>query len=269
MVRSYKPMLRLLVALLCLGCLLCWWRPGDAAAQTEERPQTFTTLVREAPRAKAAVIGQMEDGTEVTVLGQTGDYYKVDCYDMQGFIAKTQILRTEDGKCYVNCYEGHSDTRVFTNTEHADALVLRHDLLALAKKQLGTPYVYGGKRPGGFDCSGLMYYLYGYYGIRLHRTASAQMQDGIIVAREGLQVGDLIFFKETGETTLCSHVGIYAGNNQIIHAGSKGIEYANLDSSYYADYYFGARRIVNTDATTVDTPAAPIATPATIGRRGR
>lgn len=259
----------LLIVILCAACLMCLAGPADVnATQTEEKPQTLTTVVREKPGKNSQIIGQMEDGREVTVLGETEAYYKVDCYEMNGYVAKFQIMRSEDEKYYVNCDSQSSETRVFTNTEHAQALTLRHDLLELARDQLGTPYLYGGKRPGGFDCSGLMYYLYSRYGINLRRTASAQMQNGIIVAREGLQVGDLIFFKQTGETTLCSHVGIYAGNNQIIHAGSKGVEYADLDKSYYADYYFGARRIVNTDVTAVNTEPAT-AVSSIVGRRGR
>lgn len=267
MQRFCKLGLRLLIVILCAACIFCYVRPMDATAtQTEEKNQILTTVVHEEPRKSSQVIGRMENGREVKILGRFGDYYKVDCYEMNGYIAQNQITQTEDGEYYVNCDSKSSETRVFTNTDHAQALTLRHSLLDLARDQLGTPYYYGGKRPGGFDCSGLMYYLYGRYGISLHRTASAQMQDGLIVAREGLQVGDLIFFKETGETTLCSHVGIYVGNNQIIHSGSKGVEYADLDGAYFADYYFGARRIVNTDATAVETTAA---TPAIVGRRGR
>ena len=273
MFRSRKLGLRLLVALLCLSCLLCNVRPMRAtAAETEEKAQTFTTLVHNRAYTSAAVIGQMENGTEIAILGQTREFYKVDCYDMTGYIAKTQILHTEDGKYYVNCDPESTETRVMEYTDHADALTLRHALLDLAKEQLGSRYVYGSSRPGAFDCSGLMYYLYGQYGIQLHRNASAQMQDGIIVAKEGLQVGDLIFFREYGETTLCSHVGIYAGNNQIIHAGSPGVVYADLDGDYFADYYLCARRIVNTGSATVEaapSTESPIVAPATIGRRGR
>jgi cell wall-associated NlpC family hydrolase len=116
-----------------------------------------------------------------------------------------------------------------------------------------------------------VYYLYGKHNIDLHRNASAQMQDGIIVAKEGLQVGDLIFFREPGEYTLCSHVGIYVGNNQIIHSGSKGVVYADLDGDYFADYYLCARRIINTNSTGTTLPGnpnlPPVALPVTGGRR--
>ena len=272
MFRSRKFGFRLLAAVLCLMCLLCNLHPMAAVAAQEKKQQTLTTIVHNRAYMSAAVIGQMEDGTEITVLGETKEFYKVDCYDMNGYIAKTQVLHTEDGKYYVNCVEGFTETRTMVYTEHADALILRHGLLDLAKKQLGSRYVYGSSRPGAFDCSGLMYYLYGQYGIQLHRNASGQMQDGIIVAKDGLQVGDLIFFRKYGETSLCSHVGIYAGNGQVIHSGSKGVVYADLDFDYFAKYYLCARRIVNTDAATMeitDPAVSPVAAPATIGRRTR
>lgn len=272
MFKSRKLCLRLLIAVLCLACVLSPMRPLGAAAAEEEKQQTLTTLVHSRAYFSSGIIGQMENGTQITVLGETREFYKVDCYDMTGYIAKTQVVHTEDAKYYVNCLADSSETRTMAYTDHADALTLRHALFDLAKDQLGSRYVYGSSRPGAFDCSGLMYYLYGQYGIQLHRNASGQMQDGIIVAKEGLQVGDLIFFREYGEATLASHVGIYVGNNQIIHSGSKGVVYADLDFDYFAKYYLCARRIVNTNAAVVETadPAvSPVAVPATIGRRTR
>ena len=271
MFRSRKWGLRLLVAVLCFACLVCSVRPLGAAATEEKKQQTLTTLVHNRAYYSSSVIGQMENGTQITVLGQTREFYKVDCYDMKGYIAKTQVVHNEDGTYYIDCKVGSSETCAMDYADHADALTLRHALFDLAKEQLGSRYVYGGTRPGAFDCSGLMYYLYGQYGIQLHRNASAQMQDGIIVAREGLQVGDLIFFREYGEYTLCSHVGIYVGNNQIIHSGDEGVVFADLDVEYFAKYYLCARRIVNTGTagTEAETPAtSPIAALATVGRRG-
>lgn len=249
--------LRVFSLLLCAVCLLSLVRPVsaetvDAAEPVRESAKTLTAVVRNGAYAGARVIGQMQDGTVVSILDQRGSYYKVDCYDMTGYIAKSQIVHKEDGKYYVNCEADSAETRTMTYTDHADALLLRHSLLELAQQQLGYPYVYGGSRPGGFDCSGLMYYLYGQHEIGLHRTASAQLQDGIVVAREGMQVGDLVFFRESWSAYPASHVGIYVGNNQIIHASNSGIAYANLDESYCANNFLCARRIVNTDSAQME-----------------
>ena len=236
---------------LVLFCLFC--QTGFAFAQQETAQTTLTSIVRNRAAYNGANIGRLENGTAVTVLGQRGSFYKIDCYDMVGYIAKSQVVHNEaEDKYYVNCAENSSETVEMTYVEQEEVLYLRHQILELAKKQLGTPYVYGGTRPGGFDCSGLMYYLYGEHGFALHRTASQQLQDGIIVAKEGMQVGDLVFFREYYETYPASHVGIYAGNNQIIHAGSEGISYADLDGAYFSDYFLCARRIVNTAAVALE-----------------
>ncbi len=269
MTRSHHLGLRMVSLLLCLVCFVGAVVPAAAAPAVQPK-RVKTTVVRNGASAGATVIGQMQDGTEVTVLDRSGGYYKVDCYDMSGFIATSQILHTEDGKYYVNCQSRSSETRTMTYTDRADALQLRHSLLALAKEQLGEPYIYGSIGPYGFDCSGLMYYLYREHDMLLHRTASQQLQDGIVVSKEGLQVGDLIFFRESWEHYPASHVGIYAGNNKIIHAGHNGIVYADLDFDYFYENYLCARRVIHTDAANVAqelTQAAPL--PTTAGISGR
>ena len=244
--KNSRPGLRLLSAALCLMSLLTVAVPVFADSETEERPQVLTSLVHMSASYSSTVIGQMEDGAAVTVLDSYGEFYKIDCYDMNGFIAADQVEQIEE-KYYVNCDAESSETRSMELYSRTETLELRQSLLSLAQDQLGYPYVYGGTRPGGFDCSGLMLYLYSRHGVGLHRSSSQQLQDGIIVAKEGLQVGDLVFFKTHWETYPTSHVGIYAGDNKIIHAGNEGIVYADLDSSYFYDYYLCARRIINTD----------------------
>ena len=252
MTRPHKLGRRLLCLLLSAVCFVSLVRPVTAQAQTPAENQTLTTLVRMTPSKNAVVIGQLEDGTAVTVLGTKGDFYKVDCYDMNGYIVKSQLVHTEDDKYYVNCEKGSSETKLLTYTDHAQALELRSSLLALAKKQLRSRYVYGGMRPGAFDCSGLTSYLYKQHGISLHRRASLQLQDGIIVPKDAMQVGDLVFFRESKRYP-ATHVGIYAGNNQIIHAStSGGVTYDSLDVRYCVKYFLCVRRIVNTQTVQVD-----------------
>ena len=248
-----KRGLGLVSLLLCVACLL-----GNMAAfavpTAPELAQTLTTLVRMSAKANSAPIGQLENGTMLTVLDAKGSFYKIDCYDMDGYIAKSQVTQNENGEYYVNCKPDSPDTCVFTYTDPAQALKQRHDILALAKKQLGSSYVYGGMRPGAFDCSGLTMYLYQKQGIELQRRASMQLQNGIIVPKEAMQVGDLVFFRE-GTKNPASHVGIYAGNNQIIHAGtSTGVVYSDLDMGYFAEYFLCARRVINTRTAQAHKP---------------
>ncbi len=245
-----KRVLCLLFAVTCVVAAAC---PAFAAeeAVTVMNDSTYTAKVHDRASYSATVIGQMENNTRLEVLGQYGDFYRIDCYDMTGYIACSQVREGEDGEYYVNCNKDSGETQLLQYETQDEAEAVRQSVYALAKRQLGYPYVYGGARPGGFDCSGLTMYLYANHGYSIHRTASQQLQDGIIVAKDALEVGDLIFFKTTYETYPASHVGVYVGDGKIIHAGSKGIVYADLDGSWFRDYYLCARRLVNTSHTAI------------------
>ena len=117
-------------------------------------------------------------------------------------------------------------------------------LIAKAEQYLGTPYVWGGYSPSGFDCSGFTMYLYAKLGYSLPHSATAQYKNcGYAVAKSDLQPGDLVFFSDSSHAI--GHVGIYIGNGQIIHARySVGkITIDSLSASYYASRYVGAKRI--------------------------
>ncbi len=116
-----------------------------------------------------------------------------------------------------------------------------------AKKYLGVPYVYGGATPAGFDCSGLTQYVYNESGITIPRVAADQYKSnsGQFVDKSQLQPGDLVFFTgSNGSKSNPGHVGIYVGNNQMIHAPSTGktVRYQDISTSYYVNSYVGAKR---------------------------
>ena len=113
-----------------------------------------------------------------------------------------------------------------------------------AKQYLGVPYVWGGSSPSGFDCSGLVQYVFKAHGISLPRTTKEQWTVGTAIPKSQLKVGDLVFFANT-YTSGISHVGIYVGNNQFIHASSsKGVIISSLSNTYWAAHYHGCRSIV-------------------------
>ncbi len=266
MTKPLHPGKRICMLALCLCLLISLASPVAAAEASQnaeplpnEKESTLTTVVRNYGFDGSAVIGQMENGTKVTVLGTWNNFYKVDCYDMNGYIAISQIKQNENGEYFVDCKEGSSETRVMYYESHTDVLALRKSILALADAQDGTPYVYGGTRPGGFDCSGFTQFLYREHGFQINRRASTQLQDGIVVPKEGMMAGDLVFFREAFETCEASHVGIYVGNNTIIHSGSKGICYANLDVNWFAETFLCARRVLNTSAAQILELPAPSA----------
>jgi peptidoglycan DL-endopeptidase CwlO len=111
-------------------------------------------------------------------------------------------------------------------------------VVGIAMRYLGVPYVWGGSSPSGFDCSGLVAYVYAQVGVSLPHYTGAQWNVGVPVSRSDLQPGDLVFFDGLG------HVGIYIGGNSFIHAPHTGdVVRISSISGWYADTYVGARRI--------------------------
>ncbi len=105
----------------------------------------------------------------------------------------------------------------------------------IAQAYLGTPYVYGGASPGGFDCSGLTSYVYGRLGKYLPRSAEQQFEYVQKIPQSWKQKGDLIFFGTPGAIY---HVGIYVGNNAIEHAPTPG-QVVSVMHIWTSQYYVG------------------------------
>lgn len=114
-------------------------------------------------------------------------------------------------------------------------------ILADAASFLGTPYLYGGTGPEGFDCSGLVYRVFGDHGIDLPRTVTGMESAGEPVSREDLEPGDLVIFYAP------KHVGIYVGDGSFIHSSSwenRGVILTSLEQENYARRYTSARRVL-------------------------
>lgn len=119
-------------------------------------------------------------------------------------------------------------------------------VIDLAHKQLGKPYVWGAEGPNSFDCSGLIYYVYkNAASITLPRTSSDQYSAGVAVSRSNLKAGDLIFSSTDGTGNI-THVAIYVGDGQMIHAprNGKNVEKVSINNSYWNKAYLGARRVL-------------------------
>ena len=121
--------------------------------------------------------------------------------------------------------------------------VIARRIISNAMQYMGVPYVFGGTTPYGFDCSGYVQYVFAQAGISLPRTADVQYEVGIPISTAELIPGDLVFFQTY--TYGASHVGIYVGDGNFIHASSSyGVTISSLGSAYYSSHYIGSRRIL-------------------------
>ena len=112
-----------------------------------------------------------------------------------------------------------------------------------ALRFLGVPYVFGGTSTTGFDCSGYTQHVFATLGLTIPRTADAQYYAGSRIVG-GMKPGDLVFFQTYAPGP--SHVGIYLGNNNFVHASSShGVMVSSLSDSYWAARYIGAKRLIS------------------------
>lgn len=117
-------------------------------------------------------------------------------------------------------------------------------LMIAAERWLGTPYRYGSTSRTGTDCSGFVMRVYEETGVNIPRSTKEQFLSGLAVERGELTVGDLLFFNTSGAGV--SHVGIYAGEDTVIHASSTyGVVRQSFSDTYLTKTFMGARRIRN------------------------
>lgn len=184
--------------------------------------------VRSGPTTGHGIVTKVYAGAIVELLGQNGDWYQISYNGYQGYISAD----------YVREYKGSTTSAI------------GEQVVAMAMSYLGVPYVYGGASPSGFDCSGFTLYIFKQFGYNLPHSATSQWYNsGEYVERGDLQPGDLVLFCDPSRSNgkACSHVGIYIGNGEFIHASSgssgKYVRISNLNSGYYNTYYKGAKRL--------------------------
>ncbi len=189
--------------------------------------------LRAKPDPNSEHLATLNMGQTAYIIGFNCGWYKVQYEGQTGYIRSDLLALMEAPKTNSQAVVGKAPVVI---TEGDKAVNLAYDYM-------GVPYVWGGTTPRGFDCSGFTQYVFKQLGVTLNRTAAQQLKNGVSVTN--LQTGDLVFFEKTYATSAAaSHVGIYIGNNQFIHAAAGGVKVTSLDHEYYAPRYIGARRVV-------------------------
>ena len=194
-----------------------------------------TLNVRSGPGTSYGKVTSLNNGAVVTIVGIDNGWYKIKTSGGAiGYVSSDYM---------VTCKDSAGSRGDGTVTPAASSL--GQQVVDYAKQFLGVPYVYGGNGPNSFDCSGFTTYVYRHFGYTLNRTATGQLSNGVSVSKSELQPGDLVFFKDGGSKPV-SHVGIYIGGGQFIHASTSTYEVRinDLTSGYYNNVYVYARRIL-------------------------
>ncbi|MBE6955145.1 MAG: NlpC/P60 family protein [Ruminococcaceae bacterium] len=194
--------------------------------------------VRTAPSTDGDLMDQLAEGYEVKIIGINNCWYKVTYGDKTGYI-RSDLLELTSSPA------GNAGEVVKKTSTSSSASALGTQISDYAQKFLGVPYVWGGTTAKGFDCSGFTQYVYKQFGYSLYRVAASQLANGTSVKYANLQPGDLVFFANTyASNEAATHVGIYIGDGEFVHAASGGVKITDLSDSYYASRYVGARRII-------------------------
>lgn len=196
----------------------------EAAARAEEVKQTIATVktptlnVREEPNTECSILALMPQGEELNVLEDLSGWVKVDLDNTNGFISKD----------YVDISVQLPKAMTMTEVRYGNGVSdVRVDLISYATQFVGNPYVWGGTSlTNGADCSGFTLSIFAKYGVYLPHSSKAQANCGARISASEAKPGDLFFY---GSGSSISHVAIYIGNGQIVHASSKktGIKISN------------------------------------------
>lgn len=206
--------------------------------------------MRSRPTTSSGTLATLQSGTTVQIIGINSGWYKVMYSSQTGYVRSDFVTlvasTTTPAQGNTSTDTAGSDTTT-TPAPAPTTSTERQQLVDFAKQYVGGSYVYGGESPSeGFDCSGLVYYVFHHFNYDVTRTASSQYaNDGTSIQKSALQPGDLVFFSSNGGYSV-THVGIYIGGNQFVHAScpTVGIVISSLDSEYYTSVWYGAKKVL-------------------------
>ena len=246
-------------------------REGSDTSDFKQRVMYTEDIVniRKEPSTTAEIIMVVEQNTELTVIGESGDWYEVETSQGNAYVSKSvlsenrvsvtnrgNVDRTEN-KENDKLEDKKSEAEDETASTSNSSTIKAEEIVSYAKEFIGVPYVYGGASPSGFDCSGFTMYVFDHFGISMRHGAQAQAKLGEKVSADksskssllnNLEVGDLVFFLDYETMDEIGHCGIYIGDGNFIHASSGSGYCVKINSllpgEYYNTRYCAARRVL-------------------------
>ena len=213
--------------------------------------------LRTDPSFDSSTLVTVSAGNYVDVSGFVGGWFQVSYDGQSGYIAGDCLYMTSVKEVAASASTSSTSSVASSSSASSSSASLPSgasagsgsysDVVSLAQSYLGVSYVYGGASPSGFDCSGFTMYVFSRFGYSLPHGATGQLNYGSAVSQGELQPGDLVFFQDYDYSySAASHVGIYIGGGQFIHASSGPgycVKISSLSESYYASHYLAGRRL--------------------------
>ena len=236
--------------------------------------------VREGPGTDTGIVAQAPKGETCFIIGFNCGWYKVSFNGQKGYVRSDLLTLLELPYCNAaskgNTYKESSSSSSSSTKSASSSSSSKSSSSSSSSSSQGTAnssasggssttaslgervanyamqfkgyrYVYGGASPSGFDCSGMVYYIYRQFGYNVGRTSTDQYRNGYShISRGNLKPGDIVLFERTYTSSRpATHSGIYIGNGQFIHAANSrlGVIVSSLDSDYYASRFLCGVRI--------------------------
>lgn len=234
--------------------------PKQEEPENKEKPIDNKTMyvnsssvyVRKGPSTQDEILDSLILNAQVVVTGEIEDWYKVKVNNKTGYIAKRLLSNNKTEPTNRGAEERQEENKQEEpkqeyKQEEKVTSSKGEQIANYAKQFLGCKYVYGASGPSSFDCSGFTMYVYKHFGINLSHSATAQSRNGSYVAKENLQLGDLVFFKDYETMDGIGHCGIYIGEGNFIHASSGTgycVKISTLLTGAYKARYETARRLI-------------------------
>lgn len=204
--------------------------------------------IRETTSIDSSVLTSLPQGTKVELLAYDGLWYRILLDEGNvGYASAEYISLTEVAPAAAASTPAPTEAYATPAPPVTEQdISLGNQIIQTAYQYIGLPYVYAAAGPSSFDCSGFTMYVMGLHGISLPHQSGSQYQHGYEVSKNSLIAGDLVFFNSAGDSAV-SHVGIYIGDGQFIHASSGraySVTISSLSDDYYTKHYLGARRVI-------------------------